>query len=173
MKRILSLTVVTILFITALFYFTGYLVSGYYYGENEFIVEYRKNEVWEILTDIEKLNRGRSRVTNIKDIVTYKNLYAWTEELKYNGFRRYRQIERVEGEKLTIEMTESSTKMTGTWTFDIYESDQQTYVKITEKSHIDNNLLSGYLYYFGRDRETKEWEKFIKTRLFGLLLVKP
>jgi hypothetical protein len=169
MQRIFSLTLSVIVFILIVAVITGYMSGGDYEGEYNFIIQERKSEVWDILVDIENYSKGKKDVSFV-ELRRYQNLYAWTEILDNNSFRKYRQIEKDEGNKLVIEMTDSSDTMKGTWEFSLYEKNQQTYIKIKEKSNVSSIVRAGFMFYFGRDRETQRWVKYMKIRIFGRLL---
>jgi hypothetical protein len=170
MEKILSLSVSVGIFIFLLFLVTGHLNGEYYSGEYEFTVQDKKDEVWEILTNYNDFAKARNKVELIEVTGKFGGLVAWKENLEGGGYRKYRQIAKDDGQRLVIEMTESSYNTTGTWEFILTEYNDLTYVKIIENSKVTSPLKVGYMYYFGRNKETLEWVKLVKLRILGRLI---
>lgn len=168
--RALSLVISVLAFIFLVLIVTGYLIGPDYYEEQQFIVDYSPQNVWEILTDVENIKQGKNDIESIEIAGKYLNLYVWYENLEHGGYRKYRHNLKEENKRLIIEMTESSYSVTGTWEFDISEHDNKTLIKITENSTNTSIIGRGFRFFFGRDKETKDWIKFIRVRLFNRLL---
>lgn len=151
---------------------TGYLVDENYQNEETIILDYEPRNVIAVLSELDYFEEGKKDVISIDYLGKYLNLYAWRENLKSGGFRRYRQVEK-ENDRIVIEMVESSYGVTGTWEFSIERKDQKTFVKIIENSKYESILRRGFYFYLGMNKETNDWIKFIRVRLFNRLLTTP
>jgi hypothetical protein len=171
--RILSFTIIFVATIFFIAFFTGYIINPNYESETKVLLGYSKSSVWNALNDIENLHHAKKDVISIDVLGKYLNFYAWVENLKNDGFRRYRQVYKDTNSKLIIEMTDSSYGLTGTWEFDLKESDGDTLLTIKQKTTNESIIGRGFRYYFGRDKETKEWIKHLRVTLFERLLTTP
>jgi len=172
MLKILSLTLSVVGTVFIVILVTGYLVNEEYKGEKQMLVDYEPLHVMKILTEFNNMEEGKRDVKSMELTGKYLGLYAWKENLKNGGFRRYRQIEKTEN-KIVVEMTESTYGVTGTWEFKINREVGRTKITIREDSICKNILRRGLLFYLGRDKETTDWMKFIRVRLFKRLLTTP
>ena len=171
--RILSLVVVIIGFVFLVAAITGYLIDPKYESEQEVILDYSQQSVWNVLNDFENMAQGKKDVESVDLLGRYLNLYAWVENLDNGGFRRYRQVLKEENSRMIIEMTDSSNGLVGTWEFNFSRVDSETLIKVKQSS-INNSIISrGFRFYFGRDKEAKEWIKFFRVRLYNSLLTTP
>lgn len=149
---------------------TGYVVGENYSGKETFTIDFSKNNIYSVLTDIQNIQTGKKDIESIEVLGRSLNLYAWKENLNNGGYRIYRQTLRDRDQRFIIEMTESSYNVTGTWEFVLEREDSQTKVTIIENSKNTSILNRGVRFYFGRNKETKDWIKFIRVRLFNNLL---
>lgn len=164
-----------VIFIACVFFVamvTGYFVDENYQNEETLILDYEPRNIIGVLSEIENYEEGKSDVISVDLLGKYLNLYAWRENLKSGGFRRYRQVEKTDN-KIVIEMTESSYGVTGIWEFEIVEERGDSLVYIREKSNYESILRRGFYFYLGMNKETTDWIKFIRVRLFKRLLTTP
>lgn len=156
----------------------GILVAGYvsgegYYGKSQLFVSYSPEAVWEVLTDIEKMPLGKNDIYSIEYLGRYNNQFAWTENLKSGGYRNWRQNLRDENKKLILELTDSSYGTTGIFEFTLSQDRNNTVLEIVEDTSNKNIFIRGWDAIFGRNVETRRWQKFVRVRLFGNLLTTP
>ncbi len=173
MLRIFSLIFATIGFIYLVLFVTGYLIPEEYNNETTFSVDFSPRDIILVLTDVEKIPDGKSEVDSVEILGKYRNLYSWIENLNTKNYRKFRHIKIVENKEVVIEMTESSYGVTGSWVFIFDEKENDTEVTIIEKSKNQSILNRGVRFYFGQNKETNDWLKLIRVRLFGLLLTTP
>jgi hypothetical protein len=151
---------------------TGYFVSEDYSGEESMVIDYEARNVRAVLLEVEKMHEGKRDAVSVEVLGKYLNLYAWVEHLKDGGYRRYRQLKK-ERDLIVFEMTESSYGVSGIWEFLISEEGGKTKITIKEDSKNTSLFHRGLYFYLGRNKETKDWQKFIRVRLFSRLLTTP
>jgi hypothetical protein len=175
MARVLSLTLSIIGFVFLAFFITGYVIGENYKGEEKFTVNYSQRDVWSLLTDLRNFENTRNNIENFEVLAKYKGLYAWKEEYFNGDIKNYRHAYIEKNKTVIIEMTESNYGVTGVWRFDIRSgsTSDSTTITITEDSVNTSVLGRGIRFYFGQNKETQDWIKFIKTGLFGRLLTTP
>lgn len=173
MGRVFSAVIAILSLVSVVIFATGYIVNPKYEGEMVMIVNYPKDEVFSVLTNIDAIPRRKKDVVSVEKIATYRNLIAWREEMSFNRFRKYRMIERKENERLKIEMTESSFDMNGTLEFILSDSGDSTQVKIIESSSLKSTFTRGYRFYLSRNFESQSWSNMISAGLFDNLLHTP
>jgi len=171
--KILSFTIIVISFIYLVAGITGYIISPEFETEQEVLLDYSEQSVWNVLNDIQGIPEGKRGTDSVDILGKYLNLYAWIENHTSGNFSRYRQVLKEDKERLIIEMTDSSYGLTGTWEFNISTLDGKTLIKVKQNSTNTSIIGRGFRFYFGRDKETKEWIKFLRVRLFNRLLTTP
>jgi hypothetical protein len=173
MSRFLSVAVILIFVFGGIIFTAGFFVGPNYYNERTFVLDYEIQEVWKVLNEIEYYPTAKRDVESVNIRARYGNLYSWEENLKNGGIRIYRNSEKFEQRSLKIELLESSYGVTGVWEFKLKPVGVNTEVSIIERSENSSVFGRGLRFFFGRDRETSNWEHFIRVRLFGRLLTTP
>ena len=173
MKRVFYLVIGVVAFALIIITATGYIVGEDQQFEEVLVVDYLPENVWAVMTELDNFDRGKRDIEYVEVLGKYLNLYAWIEHTKSGGFRRYRQVEKIEDEKIVIEMTDSSYGVTGRWTFELLPVSSKTRVTIKESSKYTSILYRGFQFYFGLNKESRNWNKFIRVRLFNRLLTTP
>ena len=164
-----------IIFIGFIFFFalvTGYFVDEKFQNEETLILDYEPRNIVGVLTETEYFEEGKNDVVSVDLLGKYLNLYAWIENLKSGGFRKYRHLV-ISDNKVAIELVESSYGVTGTWEFEIRKDDSKSIVTIRENSNYESIIRRGFYFYLGMKKETNDWTKFIRVRLFKRLLTTP
>lgn len=170
MLKIISYLASILLIFSLIILITGYFSNPNFNGETEWSVDYSREIVWDILVDIEKVPEKKRDVENVEIIGKYFDLYAWRENLRSDGFRKYRMVEVDEPRYLKLELTESSYQMTGFWEFTLTEDGGVTTIKIREESKLDSVWKRGVQFYLGRDFELNAWARYVRSGLFDRLL---
>ncbi len=173
MLRVLSL-VVSFMALAGL----AVLIAGYFSPpsyQNTAVTEasFTTELTWNELVDFEAAPRKKTDVESVDIVDQYGKLYAWKENLKNGGYRIYRMNQRIDDQRLVIELTDSSYGLTGIWTFDLEKTSNGTKVTITEDSNLTDIKLRGYRYFFGRNHDLLVWIKYIKVGLTNQLLTTP
>ncbi len=175
MLRILSLIIAIVLSGTAIVFLFGYNAPEEYQDSISFKVSYATDTTWEQLINIKEIATRKSDVSSIEILEEFGKLVAWRENLKTGGYRIYRTNQRIEGQKLVVELTESSYGLTGIWTFYLSKDKvgNDTVVVIEETSKFTNTLKRGYRVIVGREHDLLVWQKYIKVGLVQTLLITP
>ncbi len=175
MLRILSLIIAIVLVALGIAFLFGYNAPEEYQNSTSFKVSYATNTTWEQLINIKEIPNRKSDVSSIEILEEFGKLVAWQENLKTGGYRIYRTNQRIEGQKLVVELTESSYGLTGIWTFYISKDvvGNDTIVTIEEESKFTNTLRRGYRVIMGREADLLVWQKYIRVGLVQTLLITP
>lgn len=97
-------------------------------------------EVWSVITDIEKFPAWRSDVKSVKIAPDSAGNPSWVEDGS-NGKISYRHQESVRPTKLRVLLTDDSLPFGGTWTYDITPTLAGSDVTITEKGIVRNPIF--------------------------------
>lgn len=173
MSRTLSILFIVIALTFLFVVGAGYSSSPKYANSTFVDTGYSPLLVWGVLTNLSDVGDKKSDVASVDILDEYGKLIAWKENLKNGGYRSYRMLERMEGKRLVIELTDSSYGLTGVWTFDITNTVTGSQVVITEDSELKNIWIRGVRYVFGRDHDLLVWTKYIKVGLTDKLLTTP
>jgi hypothetical protein len=173
MIRIFSLALAMFVLIGGIIFGAGYFTKPEYQNSTTIQVPYSLELTWQELVKIKDIPSLKSDVASVTIIEEYANLIAWKENLTNGGYRIYRMNDREENKKLVIELTDSSYGLNGTWTFELSPSSENTQVKISEKSTLDDIKIRGLRVIFGRDYDLLVWVKCIKVGLVQALLITP
>jgi hypothetical protein len=173
MSRVLSAVLSFVLVVFAVILITGYFVNPHFVGESTVELDYNKEEVFRILTDVNLITANRKGVESVEILAKLGNLVAWKESTRFNGFRKYRTTKKVDNKFLRVEMTDSNYGMTGSWEFTLSDGDNSTHLTVREESDLDSIVNRGYRFYIGRDFELRAWQRSLRVGLFESLLTKP
>lgn len=151
----------------------GYLAPVEYEGQiSEFFID-RRAIIWQALVNVENIPKVKNDVERIEIISNDRGLIAWKEVLPMGKYRSYRTVEKKEPYKYTINMFESTSGLTGEWTFFISNSNNGTIVKVMEKSKNESVWLRGWQTILGRDTNLKNEMKILRVSLFRRLIDTP
>lgn len=173
MLRIFSLIASVLILFGAAILIAGYTSSPTY---NDVMVtepSFNPELTWDELVDVTTANVRKKDVVSVDVVDQYGKRLAWKENLKNGGYRIYRMNERIENQKLVVEMTDSSYGLKGIWTFELQKTSSGTKVTITENSELTDVKIRGYRYFFGRNHDLLVWVKYIRVGLTGQLLTTP
>jgi len=173
MIRIISVVLAGIIFGGFTIMIVGYFSAPFYSNSILFEMDSPPNVIWNDLVNMKDSTIKKADVSSVDVFDKYGSLIAWQENLKDGGFRRYRMTHRVEERNLVVELMESSYGLTGMWYFVLEKKDSKTLVTITEESTLDNTILRGTRFFFGRDRDLLVWVKYIRVGLLEHLLTTP
>ena len=173
MLRVLSLVVSIVTLGSLAVIVAGYLSAPGYQSSVVTQVSFTAELTWSELIDISSIPQRKNDVVSVDVVDEYGKLIAWKENLKNGGYRIYRMNQRIENQRLVVELTESSYGLTGIWTFDLEKDSQGTKVTITEDSQLTDIKTRGYRYFFGRNHDLLVWVKYIKVGLTNQLLTTP
>lgn len=170
MLRIVSLLASILLTVCIAIGIAGYLISPKYVHTEYFQSTYSAQVTWQELIAINNIPKQKNDVTSVEVVGQYGKLLAWKENLKNGGYRIYRMNERIENQKLVLELTNSTNGLSGIWTFTLEPNTSGTFVAIDADTTLDNLPLRGYRFFFGRNHEELVWIKFLNVGLTNHLI---
>lgn len=173
MLRILSLIIAILLVGFGIVFLFGYNSPEEYKNTISFEASYTLDMAWRQLVDVNEIPKRKSDVKSVEIIEEFGKLIAWRENLKTGGHRIYRMNQRIDNQRLILELTESSYGLSGIWVFDLSKIENHTWVVVSEESRLTDVLVRGYRTIIGRDYDLLVWEKYIKVGLVQALLTTP
>ncbi len=173
MLRILSLIISILLVGFGIVFLFGYNSPKEYKNSISFEAPYTLDMTWRQLVDVNEIPKRKGDVQSVEIIEEFGKLVAWRENLKTGGYRIYRMNQRIENQKLILELTESSYGLKGIWVFDLSKVENHTWVVVSEESTLTNTLVRGYRAIIGREHDLLVWQKYIKVGLVQALLTTP
>lgn len=172
MTRVLLFTITIVAFFAGIIFLLGYTTPKEYSGELTENFTERDIIVWKTITDVE-LNRSAKSDVKDLEIISGKDSFArWKELTNGGGFREYHISYRVEPTFLAIELVDSSSGLTGKWTYEIKSNAENgsSVVTIKEESVNTNIFNRGLQAIKGRDANLVKAMKTIRVGLFQNLL---
>lgn len=162
MLRIFSLIISIAVCIGILILVLGYNAPTKYSGSLNFTLDIEANILWDELMFIESIAEKKKDVKTVEILQRFGKLVAWKEHLNNGGYRIYRMNEAEAGQRLVLELIDSSYGLTGIWSIDLKKNDGETDVTISEESKLYNIRLRGTRVIFGRDHDLLIWAKYIR-----------
>lgn len=163
-KNILAGLISIVFLLIGGFLAMGYLSSEEFSGSRTETIQATPSAVWNVLTDIESLPEYRQEVTSIEFIEdTVGNRLIWKEHTDMGGFILFTLLDSVQNKRLQIEMDGSSFGMSGTWTYELEATaDNSTQLTVIEDSKTTNAMVRSLLTLAGRDANLKT--EFVNVR---------
>ncbi len=167
MKRLLRRLFV-LFFLALIFFFAlGYMARHDFEGQVTQTYQVPIEQVWEVLTDLDELPNRRKEIVKLEMVeANAQGLASWKEYTDMGGYILFEYLEKVDYEKLVVNMKESTFGMSGTWTYQLTPHGKGTQLTIIEHSRIDNIMVRSMMTLTGRSanlyRELEMIEKALE-----------
>lgn len=170
MKKILKVLLVILLSLIGLIIFIGSFSPETNEADITQIFETSANQIYSLWTDLDTLPKRRLLLNEVTYIgLNEFNLQMWREGFFPTGHINKEYLEVRTNESLEIYMSESTFGITGTWTYELAESELGfVSVKITENSQASNLFTRGMLTILGRNIILKNEFQLIEKDLKNL-----
>jgi hypothetical protein len=173
LARRIIYTILGLLVLGTAFYVVGVLAPATYEGEREVTFVDRSYDIWKNLTSLETIPDRKPDVERVEQISESYEAVTWREYLKNGDVRLYRVLEREAPNHFKVELFQSDDGITGVWTYDLYEIQNYTVVRIHETSLNQNVWKRAWHTLLGRSILLRREEKALRVSLFDRLIYTP
>lgn len=151
MKKLFRRLFVFFMITLLLFLTIGYVAHQDFEGQATRTLTAPVEQVWEVLTDLEDLPNRRKEIVKVEMAeANAQGLPTWKEYTDMGGYILFEYLEKIEREKLVVNMKESTFGMSGTWTYELRPVGNETQLTIIENSTIDNVMIRSLMTITGR-----------------------
>lgn len=169
MFKVLSLTVIVAIVLCGIVYIVGYQANPEFSGSETVIFDASIDDTWNVITNVQWITTIKEKVDRVQ--LTNNEGTSWAEIDRGGAIRYYSIIEKNKPKRYLVELTESTSGLTGTWRYDLHElEDKQTQVTITEMSTNRSVFNRGIETFRGRDVHIQQAFKSIRVGIFEQLL---
>ncbi len=156
--RIIGGFVLVLLALSAIFLMLGLMVPSEFQGSMGREIKRSQQDIWKILNDVESLPDRNPAIQGVEIIKGQNgNINTWKEYLGNKQYVVLEVIERIEPEKMTIQVQKTNTGFMGTFGYDIEKrGDNLSYVRVWEKSELKRLFLRAFMFWKGRDYFLKD-----------------
>lgn len=150
-KALLILLVIPVVLILT-FCGISLVANPHFEGSMSTELPVKKEVLWQLLNDPGKLSSKRHEVKKVELLENNELGYqTWTEDTGPTGLIHLEIIEKQPEESMVVEMTESDFGMTGTWQFELSDTETGCALTIHENSTTEGFVMRGFLTLVGRD----------------------
>ena len=170
MARRIIYTFVTLLVLFVAFYVTGVLAPAVYENEIEATFTDRPIDIWKNLTSLETISERKPDVVHVEQLSENYEAVTWRETLKNGQSRTFRVLDREAPSHFKVERFLSDDGVTGVWTYEMYEIENYTIVRVHEVSLNQNVWKRAWYTVLGRSILLRREIKALRVSLFDRLL---
>lgn len=162
MKIALWIIIALVLLAVVVFVVAGLIGKKFFAGSRSKVFPNLSAEnVWNYLMDVEALPSRRKEIKSVEILEDDK----WKEYTDMGGWILFERTEKVKNKKLTLNMIESTFGMSGTWTYELNDTEKGLKVTIYEESNIDSFFAKAMMTLVGRDANLKQELRYIENSL--------
>jgi len=173
MIKALTPLLIFLAIIVSIILIVGKIQSPEFEGQLEVEVPDRRNVVWGAVTDVTRIPYIKRDVEQVEILSNNRGLITWRENLKRGGTRTYVTLEKKEPFLYTIELINSTSGITGTWTYVMKTTENGTLITLHERSITKNVWIRGINKFRGRDNNLIVLIKSLRVALFRNLIDTP
>lgn len=169
MFKVLSLTIIVAAVLSGIVYIVGYQANPEFSGSETIKYDTEIEDVWNVITNVGWITTIKEKVDRVQ--LTNNEGTSWAEIDRGGAIRYYSIVEKNKPKRYVVELTQSTSGLTGVWTYDLHElENKQTQLTLTEESVNRSTFGRGIETFRGRNVHIQQIFKSIRVGLFEQLL---